>query len=145
MADEFAPFRFEYISGAVDIFNSDGAFFFISVFNRGSTDGEARAVITNQDGTTIFDSQEQGVPPGRISVLGTQVDDPRLVRATYQARIFTNAEKLVPSARAYSVGDPHDEDTPPVTDVYFTPNDFARFVLPIRINLPLPIGAEAEQ
>ena len=144
MADEFAPFRFEYISGAVDIFNTDGAFFFIRVFNRGSTDGAARGVITNQDGHTVFDSQEQGVLPGRISELGlTQVDDPRLVRAAYQARIFTNAENLVPSARVYSVGDPHDEDVPPITDVYFAPNDFARFVLPIRINLPHPIGTKA--
>jgi len=143
MTDQFSPFRFEYISGGVDIFNTDGAFFFVNVTNRGSTDHIARAFIIDQSGDTIFDSEQLGdmtVTPGQTSFIGTQqVDDPRLTpHGTFHARIFTSSPDLIPSARVYSIGDPTDEDTPPVTDVYFAPSDFARFVLPVIINFPRP-------
>jgi hypothetical protein len=142
MTDEVSLFRYEYISGAVDIFHTDGAFFFINVTNRGSTDGVARAFVINADGGTVFDSEQLGdmtVMPGRTSSIGMQVDDPRLTpHDNFHARIFTSSSNLVPSARAYSIGDPNDEDTPPVTDVYFAPSDFARFVLPVIINFPRP-------
>ena len=142
MEDQFDLFRYEYLSGAVDIFNTDGAFFFINVTNRGSTDGSARAFIINQNGQTVFDSEQLGdmtVAPGRTSSIGTQVDDPRLTpHDSFHARIFTSSPNLVPSARAFSIGDPNDEDTPPITDVYFAPSDFARFVLPFMVNFPRP-------
>jgi hypothetical protein len=138
MPDEFASFRYEYVSGVVNVFITDGAFFFVNVTNRGSSEGQARAFVINSAGNTIFDSSDQAVSPGETTPLGTQVDDPRLVRDDYHARIFTTSLNLVPSARGYSVGDPNDEDTPALTDVYFAPNDFARFDLPFRPNFPRP-------
>lgn len=138
MPDEFASFRYEYVSGVVSVFITDGAFVFVNVTNRGATEGRARAFVVNGAGQTIVDSSDQEVPPGETTSLGTQVDDPRLVRGDYHVRIFTNALNLVPSARVYSVGDPHDEDVPALTDVYFAPNNFARFDLPLRPNFPRP-------
>lgn len=147
MAEQsFTSFQYEYVSGVAPVFNTDGAFFFIFLNNRGSHDAVARAFILDDSGATVFDSAEISVSPGQIAFTGLDVDDPRLApRSNFVARIFASSVDVIPSARAYTVGDPHDEDIPPLTDIYFAPSDFARFTLPVIPIFPRPgVGGVAE-
>ena len=138
MPDEFASFRYEYVSGVVSVFITDGAFFFVNVTNRGATDGRARAFVINGGGQTIFDSSDQAVSPGETASLGDTGRRPSTRPERLPRPHLYELSNIVPSARGHSVGDPHDEDTPALTDVYFAPNDFARFDLPFRPSFPRP-------
>jgi hypothetical protein len=136
-------YRHEYVSGVVTIFD-DGAFGFeVEVSNRGHEDGHARAVFVDETGTTRYDSSDMSVGPGRIQFTGFQQGAENFSAGSYVVRIYTTSADLVPSARAYSLGDV-DLDQPAVSDFYFAPGDFAQFPLHVMPDIPRPPIGPAE-
>jgi hypothetical protein len=150
MPDSFVSFRYEFVSGVVSVFNDD-AFYDIGLSNRSSHDGLARAFILNDGGGTTFDSGELTVVAGGVSFTGIEADNPFFQNGgAFFSRIFTTSLDIIPSARVYSPTptpadhDFQDSDAPVFTDVYFAPNDFARFSLPVVHHLPRPPIGPAE-
>jgi hypothetical protein len=140
----FSSFQYEYVSGVAPVFNTDGAFYSIFLTNRGSSDAVARAFVLDDSGMTVFDSEDITIPPGPTAFTGLEVDDPRLEAGrTFVTRIFTSSTDVVPSARAFTLGN-GDEDVPTHSDIYFAPSDFARFALPVLPSFPRPPVGEVE-
>ena len=131
--EPFVNFRLEYVSGVGSVFELRQSSVEIWITNRGGSEGVARAFLSKEN-VTKFDSGEATVAPGATWVTGFGPSSPEDL-GPYWARIFTTSANLVPSMRIWRT---EVENTPPISDVYFAPGDFAVFELPFRVFPPPP-------
>ena len=144
--NDYNDYRYEYDSGVGVMaelnFESNTE---IYIVNRGGDLGIARAFLYKAEqppNTLKFDSGVAVVPPGTFCLIE---HGPRQNTAEdlglYWARILTTSRNLVLSMRVWRT---QVETEPPISDVYFAPNDFAVFEL--HPNPPFvmpPIGPRA--
>lgn len=138
MADT-AAYQYEYVSGVVEILVPQSSFFWIDLANVGLVEESVQAVIVDDAGKVAWNSGVRTIPPNQLVATGVGQENALIRDGSYHARIFTNSPYVVPSARAYSIGDAGAADLPPALDVSVAPNDFARFEhLPSKV-FPFPV------
>ena len=137
---DYNDYLYEYDSGVGSMFELDfESNTEIYVANRGSTLAVGRAFLykaEEPENTLKFDSGVAVVPPGGFVLIqhgprqNTEQD-----LGLYWARILTTTRNLVLSMRIWRT---QVETEPPISDVYFAPNDFATYELPKTLHLPIP-------
>lgn len=137
---DYNDYLYEYDSGVGSMFqlnfesNTE-----IYVVNRGSAQAVGRAFLYKAEepaNTPKFDSGVAVVPGGGFVLIqhgprqNTEAD-----LGLYWARILATSPNLVLSMRIWRT---EAENEPPISDVYFAPNDFARYELPPAPHYPVP-------